>query len=56
VTVLCEHGNEPCKTIPNSGICSSGDDYGGGGGNNNNNNNKSIAPVVVIGKMRVKEI
>jgi hypothetical protein len=51
---LCEHGNEPYKNVLNSGTCSSGGncdydhDYGG------NNNNKSI--VVVIEKMRVKEI
>ena len=40
VTVLCEHGNEPCKTVPNSGICDDCD-YDCGGNNNNNNNNKS---------------
>ena len=52
VTVLFEHGNEPCKTVPNSCICSSGDDsdydHDYGNNNNNNNNNKSVAPVVVI--------
>jgi len=30
--------------------------YGGNNNNNNNNNNKSIVPVEVIEKMRVKEI